>query len=143
MSMWADPLAPHLLRRLASEAVPRFDPPADILVDDGGVTVYMDVPGLRPEDIEVELEGDALIIRGERRFPYGNQEDRAVRRVERGFGRFQRSLGVPRGLDPEAIRASLTDGVLELHVPKPESLKPQRVQVRGSSETRELEGSPT
>ena len=47
-----------------------FIPPADLLVDDDGVTVYMDVPGLRTENLEIELENDVLTVRGERPFPY-------------------------------------------------------------------------
>jgi HSP20 family protein len=73
-------------------------------------------------------------VRGERPNPYGGEGDNGERdtwrRIERGFGRFERSLRVPRGLNPDAIQASLHDGVLTLRVPKPEELKPRRIQVR-------------
>jgi HSP20 family protein len=145
MTTLVEPLAPWLRdinRMLASDgtAVPAFVPPADLLVDDEGVTVYMDVPGLTAGDLEIELENQTLSIRGERKFPYG-QDGRTVRRIERGFGRFERSLNVPAGLDADQIDASLTDGVLSLRVPKPESLKPRRVEIQGSSQTQQLEGS--
>ena len=108
--------------------------PADLLVDDDGVTVYMDVPGLRPDNIEIELENDVLTIRGERPFSYA-QDDRSgpVRRIERGFGRFERTLRVPRGLDPEAIDAALSDGVLTLRIPKPETMRPHRVEIKAQA----------
>ena len=94
-------------------AVGAFVPPADLLVDDDGVTVYMDVPGLRSDNLEIELENDVLTIRGDRPFPYIQDDGRGpVRRIERGFGRFERTLRVPRGLDAEAIDAALSDGVL-------------------------------
>ena len=62
-------------------------------------------------------------------------------RIERGFGRFERSLRVPRGLDPDAIEASLTDGVLHLRIPKPESLKPRKIEIKGGTETRQLDAA--
>ncbi|HEX6020699.1 MAG TPA: Hsp20/alpha crystallin family protein [Solirubrobacter sp.] len=114
--------------------VPAFYPPADVLVDDDGVTVFMDVPGVDREQLEIELDNEMLTLRGERQYPYGDDGDRGVRRVERGFGRFERSLRVPRGLDPDAIEASLTNGVLRLRIPKPESLRPRRIEITGGDE---------
>jgi HSP20 family protein len=112
-----------------------FVPPADLLIDDDGVTVYMDVPGLRAEDIQIELENDVLTVSGERPFPYAREDGTGpARRVERGFGRFQRSLRVPPGLNPDAIEASISDGVLKLHIPKPESLRPRRIEIRADSD---------
>jgi HSP20 family protein len=114
----------------SDRTVPPFRPPADLLVDDDGATVYMDVPGLTIGDIEIELESQALSIRGERRFPYAEGEGRNVRRLERGFGRFERTLTVPPGLDAEQISASVAEGVLTLRVPRPEASKPRRVEIR-------------
>ena len=108
-----------------------FIPPADVLVGQNGVNVYMDVPGLRTDDLEIELENDTLTVRGERRPPFeGDGEQRVWRHIERRFGRFERSLRVPGGLDPESVEASIADGVLTLTIPRPESLKPRRVQIR-------------
>jgi HSP20 family protein len=120
--------------------VPAFVPPADVLVTDDGATVYMDIPGVAPADIEVELDNDTLTIRGERPYPYAGENGAAVRRTERGFGRFERSLRVPRSLDPGAIEATMTDGVLMLRLPKPESLKPQRIPIQ-AGEQREVEST--
>ena len=102
-----------------------FVPPAGVLVDDDGVTVYMAVPGVGSDHLDVEFENDMLTVRGERPYPYGEDGDRA-RDIERGFGRFERSLRVPRGLDPDAIEASLIAGVLHMRVPEPESLARSR-----------------
>ena len=99
--------------------VPAFTPAAELLVDDEGVTVHMDVPGLTVDDVEIELERETLSVRGERPFPYDEGDGRMVRRIERGFGRFERTLTVPSGLDADQISASVTDGVLTLRVPKP------------------------
>jgi HSP20 family protein len=108
-----------------------FSPPADLIEDNDGVTVYMDVPGVHAEDLEIELQNDVLTIRGTRPFPYQSQDgDATLRRAERGFGRFERTIRIPRGLSPDAIQASLKDGVLTLRIPKPEQLKPHRIEVK-------------
>lgn len=130
-----EPFAPWLRELgqvLQSQGSPSaFVPPADLLVDDEGVTVYMDVPGLRPENLEIELENDILTVRGERPFPYPREDGEGpVMRIERRFGRFERSLRVPGGLDPDAIEASLSDGVLKLRVPKPATMRPRRIEIR-------------
>jgi HSP20 family protein len=132
-----EPFAPWLrefsqiLHNQSQGNVGGFIPPADLLVDEEGVTVYMDVPGLRPENLEIELENDVLTIRGERPFPYAREDGRGpVRRVERGFGRFERTLRVPAGLDPNAVEASVADGVLTLRIPKPETLRPHKIEVQ-------------
>ena len=111
-----------------------FIPPADLLIDDDGVTVYMDVPGLRSEHLEIELENDILTVRGDRPFPYPHKNGGGpVRSIKRGFGRFERSIRVPRGLDPDAIDASLSDGVLTLRIPKPETMRPRRIEIKTSA----------
>ncbi|HYI17572.1 MAG TPA: Hsp20 family protein, partial [Solirubrobacteraceae bacterium] len=53
-------------------------------------------------------------------------------RVERSFGAFSRSLTLPKGVDPEAVAASFTDGVLEVRIPKPEQRKPRRISINGA-----------
>jgi len=138
MTTLMEPVAPWLrdLNRLFTSDGNQFLPPADVIVTDEGVTVYLDVPGLRSENLQIELENEVLTVRGERPNPYASDGDGqrgTWRRIERGFGRFERSLRVPRGLKPEAIEARLHDGVLELHIPKPEELKPRKIEVREES----------
>jgi HSP20 family protein len=133
-----EPFAPWLRdlnRFIAGESPPAaFIPAADVLVSESGVTVHMDVPGLRTDDLEIELENDTLSVRGERGFPYQAEgEQRVWRHIERRFGRFERSLRVPGGLDPESVEATIADGVLAISIPRPESLKPRRVQIRAAS----------
>jgi HSP20 family protein len=149
MTMLTEPHAPWLrdLNRLftGEGAVASFIPPADVLVGEDGVTVYMDVPGLSAGSLEIELDNDVLTVRGERPFPYStNGGEAAVRRIERRFGRFERSLRVPRGLDPGSVQAELADGVLTLRIPKPEELEPRRVEIKtasSSSQSREPQES--
>jgi HSP20 family protein len=143
-----EPITPLLrdLNRLftAGGGVSAFIPAADVIVTPEDVTVHMDVPGVSSDNLEIELENDTLTVRGERPYPYGDdQEQRIWRRIERGFGSFERDLRVPRGLDPDAIQASLEHGVLTLRMPKPEPLKPRRVEIRTAEGNgqREIEGS--
>jgi HSP20 family protein len=131
-----------LNRILSGEATSSsFVPLADVLVDDDGVTVYMDVPGVSGEQLDIELENDVLTVRGERPFPYGPDGDRVSRRIERSFGAFERSLRVPQGLDPGTIEASLRNGVLEMRIPKPDSLKPRRIHISDGDEATQLENA--
>lgn len=161
MTPFVEPFAPLLelsreLNRFAPGGpAPRsFVPAADVVVSDDDVMVVVDVPGLSVENLKVELFDDVLRIHGERAFPYptGKGEDgRDWQRLERGFGTFERILRVPKGLDPEKISASMADGVLTLHLPKPEARKPRRIEIASaspptiegteSSDQRELAGS--
>jgi HSP20 family protein len=106
-----------------------FLPLADVVVSDEAVTVTMDVPGLNTESLEIELAGDVLTIRGERQYPQFDRDSTQWYRVERGYGKFQRILQVPKGLDAGTITASVADGVLTLNVPLPETRKPHRIQI--------------
>ena len=147
MTMFTEPLfgLERDLGRLLGRAgaANAFVPAADVLVTEEDVTVHMDVPGLTADSLEVELQDDVLTVRGERALPYGTEGTAAWQRIERGFGRFERTLRVPRGLDPDAIEASLADGVLTLRIPKPERLKPRRVEISPGreAEQRELTGT--
>jgi HSP20 family protein len=122
-------------------ALRSFLPPADVTVTDDQVTIVMDVPGFKPSELDVELLGDRLTVRGERAFPYAGDGGRRWQRLERGFGTFERVLNVPEGLDPEAIVASLNDGVLTLVIPMPETRKPRKISIAAADGAREIEAS--
>jgi HSP20 family protein len=138
MAILMEPVAPWLreLNRLFTSETGQgtFVPPADVLVGQDAVTVYMDVPGLRAGDLEIELENDMLTVRGERAYPYEDSDQGVWRRIERSFGRFERSLRVPAGLDPGQVQASLADGVLKVIVPRPQPPQPRRIPVAAEGE---------
>jgi HSP20 family protein len=137
MTTLSEPFSPLFelsreLDRAFTRSEPRtYFPAADVVVTDDDVRVDMDVPGLSVDDLEIELVDDALTIRGERAYPYATDEEGKYvwQRLERGFGRFERVLRLPRGLDAEQIEASIHDGVLTLNLPKPEAHKPRRIQI--------------
>ncbi len=133
------------LNRFLTPGGAAFVPPADVLASEDEVVVHMDVPGLSADNLEIELDNDVLTVRGERSFPYGADAESdggyAWQLVERSFGKFERAIRMPAGLDPDAVEASVADGVLTLRIQKPEMLKPRRIQIGASSEQRELEGA--
>lgn len=140
MTMFLEPFAPlfELSRQMdrvlpATGAATRsFVPAADVVVTEDDITVTMDVPGFKMDDLELELRDDVLTVRGERAFPYSAGENgRTWHRLERGFGKFERVLRVPAGLDADGIQASLVDGVMNIHIPMPASRKPRRIQIGG------------
>jgi HSP20 family protein len=92
----------------------RFAPPADLIRDDDAITVVMDVPGLRAGDIEIELDGNRLTVRGERTPP---GDVGRPQRIERGFGPFERTLRLPDEFDADAVDGSIGHGVLTVRIP--------------------------
>ena len=103
-------------------------PAVDIFEDREEIVVKAELPGLKQQDIDIELTGDTLTLKGERRFEDTQRRDNYVR-VERAYGHFQRSftIGVP--VQHDAVKASYRDGLLEIHLPKSEETKPKKVQV--------------
>lgn len=133
---------PRRLRLAGEEAVQEFVPATDLVVTEDEVIVTMDVPGVRREDVEIELEQDYhLSVRGERKLPYSDDggRDGAWSRFERDYGRFERILRLPEGVDAESISASLEDGVLVLRIRKPESQKPRRIEIAAGSSAGAIE----
>lgn len=153
MTLLFEPFAPLLelsreMDRMFSSstaATRSFLPPADIEVTGDAVTVVMDLPGFKPSEVDVELVDDVLTVRGERTFPYDGapSDGRKWRRLERGFGKFERTLRVPKGLDPDAVEGTMTDGVLTLHIPMPEARRPHRISIASGGSQPAIEGTST
>lgn len=104
-------------------------PPVDIEESNDTLFVRAEVPGVKPEDIDVRFENGVLTIRGERRFENANN-DRNFHRVERAYGSFVRSFTLPNSVDAERASARYENGVLELAMPKREEAKPRRIQIK-------------
>ena len=114
-----------------------FVPPVDVAVSDSDVVLTLDVPGLASEDISLEIVDDVLTVRGERRRGEA-PEGTTFAHVERGVGRFERSVRLPAGGDPGAVTASLEHGVLSLIVPKPDHKRARTIQIEAAERTKEL-----
>jgi len=105
--------------------VPRFD----IWESDDELLLYGDLPGVKPEDLDIQFENNELTVHGKVgprhegiNFVYG----------EYGIGDFHRSFTVGEAIDADKISAELHNGVLTLHLPKTEKVKPRRIEVKAS-----------
>jgi len=119
----------------------RWVPAMDLVEHDDHFLLRADLPGLTESDVNIELNDGSLTISGERKAEHTKQE-RGFFRVERQFGTFSRTLTLPDGIDGEQIKASFTNGVLEVWVPKPEERKPRRIPI-GAGATGNGNGHPT
>jgi HSP20 family protein len=106
----------------------RWIPAMDLVEEGERYVLRADLPGVREQDVKVELEENVLTVSGERR---SEEEERkqGYYRVERASGSFSRSLVLPEGVDPQQIRARIENGVLEVSVPKPAERPPHRVAI--------------
>jgi HSP20 family protein len=104
-------------------------PDLDVLEREGKLVVRADLPGVKREDIEVKLEGDALVISGHRE-EKEEVKEKDYYRCERQTGEFTRAVTLPKGVDTTNIEAVYDNGVLEVTVPKPAELAPKTVAVQ-------------
>ncbi len=106
-------------------------PAVDIHETDNEYVVKADLPGLKKEDIQIDLKDSTLTLKGEKRFEEKVSKDNYIR-TERAYGTFVRSFTLPHNVDSEKIKASYKDGVLELTLPKKEEAKPKQIKVEVS-----------
>ena len=105
-----------------------YAPRMDVYEKDGTVVLKAELPGLKKEDVQVEIYNGNLVIKGESKTAKEVKEE-AYYRTERTFGSFYRSLLLPWEATPELITATLTDGVLEVRIPKPVATTPEAIKV--------------
>jgi HSP20 family protein len=91
-----------------------------------------DLPGLAPDSLDVHVEGNSLILAGERRLDEEIKEEN-FHRMERGYGPFRRSFTLPATIRQDGIRAEHRNGVLRVTLPKAESTRPKKIKVETGS----------
>ena len=114
-------------------------PAMDLSENETQYVLKADLPGLSEGDVNVELDDNVLKISGERKSEHQESKN-GYHRVERAFGRFSRSLRLPEGVSAEGIQANFDNGVLEVHIQKPEQQKPQKVAISVGHEAKAIEG---
>lgn len=116
-------------------------PSADVIEREDEIEVLMEIPGMRPEDIDIDLENNVLTVSGEKSEEREEARDEGTYHLsERRYGRFNRSFVLPRDVEPDGIRARCQHGLLSVKVPKSERARRRRIEVQGGNgESREVE----
>lgn len=102
-------------------------PPVDVIEDEGGITLFADLPGVGRENLDLHVEGDNLFI--DARIALEMPKGMEATHVEVGRARYRRVFALSREFDTEKLTADLKHGVLKLRIPKAEHAKPRRIQI--------------
>jgi HSP20 family protein len=103
-------------------------PAVDIFETNESLVLKAEIPGVKPEDVDIRVEDNTLYLRGERRFEREVKEEN-FHRVERSYGTFSRTFTLPASVDSEKIKAEYKDGLLVLTMPKREEAKPKTIKI--------------
>jgi HSP20 family protein len=104
-------------------------PTVDISETDGEYLIKAELPEVKKEDVIVTVENGVLTLQGERR-QEKEEKGKRFHRVERLYGSFVRSFSLPESVDESGVKAEYTEGVLNLHLPKSEKVKPKAIDVK-------------
>jgi HSP20 family protein len=108
-----------------------WTPRIDVQQRDNALVVRADLPGVRKEDVQIDVTDDGLTISGRRQEErQEGSDDQGYRVVERSCGSFYRTIPLPPGANTENLTATMRDGVLEVTIPLDESARPRRVQIQ-------------
>jgi HSP20 family protein len=105
-----------------------FTPSMNVAETESGYEVTLDLPGTKPEEVNVEFKDDALWITGSRNSET-EDTDKTYHRVERSYGSFRRVIRLGTDVNPESIDASFSDGVLKITATKSESARPKKIEI--------------
>jgi HSP20 family protein len=119
-----DPFA----RVTGGEIAGSWFPPVDIFEENDRIVLRAEVPGVAKDDIDVHVENGTIMLRGEKKQEKQVESDGAYR-VERFYGNFSRSFVLPTTVDPEGIKATCKDGILEVVLPKAEEARPKKIKI--------------
>lgn len=125
-----DPLLPGLRVASRRRAKPRADfvPRFEVREDEHGYRLFADLPGVADADLDIQLDGSELTVRG-KRDKAESAEGETLHFFERSFGEFSRTFKLPDEADPDGVEARLERGVLTIKVPKRASAKPRKIRV--------------
>jgi HSP20 family protein len=105
-----------------------WTPAIDVVREDDQLVVHADLPGVKPDEVKIEVDDDILTVSGVHRESKEEKEKNYVRR-ERRYGSFSRSMALPAGVDARKIKATSHDGVVELTIPLPKQAKKEPVKI--------------
>ena len=119
-------------REDAQSMVATWSPLVDIFEDSEGITLKAELPEVDAKDVEIQVEGNTLTLKGERNLEHEDKRD-GYHRVERTYGSFSRTFTLPSTVDVEHITAESKDGVLRVFLPKRPETKPRQIKVAVSA----------
>lgn len=114
----------------SSDVFNTWSPALDVYEDKENVIVRAELPGMKKEDIEISLRDNVITVSGERKNEK-KYDGAKTSREERFFGRFTRSISLPKQVDGGRVKASYNDGILTVTLPKAEEAKPRQIQIQG------------
>ena len=106
-----------------------WTPAIDVVRDNGNLVVHADLPGIKPEEVKIEVEDDILTVSGEHEERTDHKDEHYVRR-ERRYGSFARSMALPPGVEATKIKAETHDGVVEVTIPLPKEATKETVTIK-------------
>jgi HSP20 family protein len=114
-----------------ARAAQSFSPAVDVVEQEKAYLLRAELPGVNPNEVDIQVENDVLTLRGERKHESEEQRD-GYRRVERSYGSFSRSFVLPKGTNAEAIEARADNGVLTITIPKVAAATARKVEVKAA-----------
>ncbi|MGC1362420.1 MAG: Hsp20/alpha crystallin family protein [Silvibacterium sp.] len=115
-----------------------FVPPVDIYEDEHQIVLKLEVPGMKQEDLDIQLENNILTVRGERKFEKEEKEEN-FHRIERRYGSFYRAFTIPNTVNPESVKADYDAGVLRIQLEKRAEAKPKQIKVQVGNAPKQVE----
>jgi HSP20 family protein len=116
-------------RRPAIEESGLIAPAIDVAEDDESVVISAELPGLKKDDVKIQIEGGVLSISGEKS-QETEKKGRSFHRLERRYGSFYRAVSLPSGANPDKAEAEFSDGVLKIRMPLREDAKPKLLKIK-------------
>jgi HSP20 family protein len=107
----------------------RWAPAVDIREDNAEIALDVELPGIKPENVDISIENGVLTISGEKRVERKEGEEGRYHVVERSHGSFMRSFQLPQGIDEGQINANFHDGLLTVRIPKAALPQPRKIQI--------------
>lgn len=118
------------IRHTKDQGTAVYQPRCDISESKDHYLASFDVPGVKKEDIKIEVEGNQLIVSGERRIEINNEDNEVHLRHERMHGKFERTFNLPTTVNTDKIEAQYENGVLRIAIPKAEAVKARTIQIQ-------------
>jgi HSP20 family protein len=108
-----------------------LSPSIDVTEADKEIEITAELPGLERQDVEISLEDNVLMIRGEKKMPaHTDDKNKNYHMTERSYGIFYRAFQLPVGIDPASVEATISNGVLKIKIPKPAHTDAKKIEVK-------------